>query len=637
MGIPPLPPLPPAPPGGGPQQPRTLYPPPGTQIRPPAVGAQVVDGVNQFVQNFKAMRDADRQRNLGIFQSDIQNLMLGIPVDMKKTARAAKRAGLNIDFEGTAATPGTPAIPAQSMNVQAPPQTQQLPPLPDGSGAMPSVMNQPPPAPMDIPGVSGWPSSPYQPAQPQSLGQRIMNGLGWRTPAFNPNSPGAAALGQLGDEGQQRQALQQLLLGGQASLLPGQIQLDRLKQVADAQGIGFEGAKTLMLQRALLGDERARQMLVDTGMLPKIGLDEIRQAGQQIGLPDSQIAKREMFVFTGGPEIQKALLETAAKPEFFNRFKGGPPAAMQYLFSGFGLSGAPGIPAPAGQIEQPGRTPEEDAQHAQKIIEFGKDHPGMPFDLANTAVDAMENGSPDLVRQLTPILNKYSSQEAYDNHFKTGNLQVEIERLNQEAKWKAAELDLNARRAISDRLGTELTDYMNAARSATDPISRNALEQKAALLNQKLNNLEIPLGNGQNMTLGAGELGTAYVPSPTFGQWASPMQNLFNIMGGHWAANLPKSYIIPNTGVYGGQASAANVRPGDPASIARVLDGVIQQPPGMNLGPDNLKTYKINAAREILQKGLDKKLIDSDTANKVLNSLQGVSPNDVEYFQKNFR
>ena len=232
-----LPPLPPRPQVNGPMQ----YAPQGNVANGPVpvpgaapfkqpLAPNLIDGINRFMQEYKAQRDAQKARYLNMGQTNLQNMMLGLPIDKMKTAKYLKKGGMDLDFEGAAATPGTPG---QTINVpgspgspgQAPPTISipasagapgtigtpgwlQGPPLPGTPGQMPidarSIMMPSGPAtagqmPIDprTIQVPGNPGTPYQPGPQQSGIGQLLTSMGLRGPQINPNSPGMQWMNQM--------------------------------------------------------------------------------------------------------------------------------------------------------------------------------------------------------------------------------------------------------------------------------------------------------------------------------------------------------------------------------------------------------------------------------------------------------
>src|SRR6266446_714191 len=99
--------------------PATPYPAPNqAQSAPPNTGASVVAGIADFLQNYQRGQQAEQDRNKQDFISDVQMMMLGIPVDHTKMAKKAKAAGMDLDFEGTNAPP---QVPQGAQQPQFPP------------------------------------------------------------------------------------------------------------------------------------------------------------------------------------------------------------------------------------------------------------------------------------------------------------------------------------------------------------------------------------------------------------------------------------------------------------------------------------------------------------------------------------
>jgi len=110
--------------GGG------MPPPQGAMPYQTPVANQVVEGINQFVDNFKGVRDEEKQAAKQRFLEAVQMAQLGLPIDMQKAARDARKAGLNFDYDsprqpqqpqgqpGAMPPPGQPGMGAPPMGQQ---------------------------------------------------------------------------------------------------------------------------------------------------------------------------------------------------------------------------------------------------------------------------------------------------------------------------------------------------------------------------------------------------------------------------------------------------------------------------------------------------------------------------------------
>lgn len=112
----------------------------------------LVDGINNYVSNFKGVLDEDKKKAEAEFLADIDRINKGIPVDMKKTARAARKAGYNFDYE----SPTPKQLAAQQQQQMMPQPQMQMPG--GGMGAIPPQMGGGPPGgglPMPMPQQGG--------------------------------------------------------------------------------------------------------------------------------------------------------------------------------------------------------------------------------------------------------------------------------------------------------------------------------------------------------------------------------------------------------------------------------------------------------------------------------------------------
>ncbi len=534
FGIPPLP-QPPRDAGMGyaPQGNMAPGPSPNPYMLPykQPLAPTLIDGINKFMENYRQQREADKQRNAGLFDKDIQNINLGIPVDLKKTAKYAKRAGLNIDFEGTAAAPAIPGGSAQGA-----PQQQQMPALPDGT-PMPAQTVQPGSVP--TPGAAGM---PYQPPAPQSPIQGLLAKMGMTNPQINPQSPGMNWLQQQAQLGQQRAGMQPQVLANQQKALGVQ-----------GQQLDTAAQKELILGQALAGNPQALEMATRLDMTKGLPADDLFRIGRKLGMTEDQIAKQAYQLLSGYKpgEMQKMLFEEATKlaPRMPSK---SPLAAFKYLTD------------PQNAPEKPGFTPEEEANLAQKAIELKKEHPGLSFPAAYNAVLGTVYGNSDQQTAVANYLGKFKDQQQIENHYKDLDLGLQFQKFGESVNEFKASHELAVGNAIREALGPQMNEYAKMMAS-TDPAIQSTGTQLYVDAAKKLAAVKVKLPNGQEVSVGPGDLTSEQIIGYTH-----PINSLRGVFG------LP----VPTRLAVGGNTMGNPAA--DPNGIMASIKAIMEPPAGLS-------------------------------------------------------
>jgi hypothetical protein len=511
------------------------------------------------MENYKAQRQQDQQRNAGLFDKDIQNINLGIPVDLKKTAKYAKRAGLNIDFEGTAATPGGPATPPGM--VQGPPQQQQLSPLPDGTQMPPQMA---PGGSVPTPGMPGMQGTPYQPPAPQSGIQQLLTKMGMTNPQINPQSPGMGWL-------QQQQQLGQMRAGMQ----PQQLALQQKQLGIQGQQLDNEAQKELITGQALAGNPQAMDMGIRMGTFKDMPADDLFRIGRKLGLTEDQISKQAYMLLSGYKpgEMQKMMFEEATKlaPRMPSK---SPLAAYKYLTD------------PANAPEKPGFTPEEEANLAQKAIELKKEHPGLSFPAAYNAVLGTVYGNSDQQSAVSNYLGKFQDKNQWDNHYKQLDLSLQMQKFGETVSEFKSTHELAVGNAIREALGPQMNEFAKMMTS-TDPAIQSQGMKLYIDAAKKLNAVKVKLSNGQEVSVGPGDLTAEQLYS-----WGyHPIESVKKLFGSQNA-------ILPMRMNVGGNALGPGVLAQDPSGVQATLKAMME-PPAYLKGED-LQKYQIALYGELM-------------------------------------
>ena len=423
----------------------------------PPVAANIVEGINAFMQNFKAMRDQDRARNQQLFQQDVQNMMLGLPVDMKKTARYAKRAGLNIDFENPApsATQDRPAIPPQQIGT-----------LPGAGGGIPVMQ----------PGMPGIPAAPTPP--PVSGFQHFLQGMGIAQPRFDPNSPGAQAMTALQGIGQQN--LQTMQTEAQ------------LKQKI----LGNQGMLAGIQAAALGGDPNALHMASRFQLANESPMDQLMWMGQQAGKSEAEVAKTAWYMHTGGPERAK-LMWTLAQDMAKYMPHHDPMEAMAHLQD-------PTNP----QFQPLALTPEEETARLGKILEYKTSKPLMPLSDATIVATAAMSGDPKLMQMANKIDAQYKSAKEIDMQQFKQNYGLELAKLNEMIRNNNLLDEQRVREAVERAAGEEFSNAQKILADPNAPQAQKTLAQQMMADSQaKMGDVKVKFRDGSTVTLGSKDIG----------------------------------------------------------------------------------------------------------------------------------
>lgn len=391
MGAFPLPPPLPAPPTvQGPQAPGPgqgyMQPPTQAQSTPPPAAANIVQGIASFMQQFGAQKEQKRQQSANQAQQNLQNLILGLPVDLKKTARLMKSAGMDLDFES--ATTQAPPAASTMAGAGAPisPGGSNVP-LQSNVGGPP--VSQPPTAPTDV-----W----------NRIKQMMTGG-----PPIQDSSPGMAALRQLQQRGQQN------------------VQTAGLQNTVQQQTLANEGQKQAILTSAMSGNPQAGEQAQRLGLMKDLPGDEVFRMGKTAGLSDPQIGLQMWRHLTGEDKMNQELM-TMAK-EWAPRFDGRLDTAMQYV-----TSVAQGQSPPV----QPSMTFDEKLKVTQLSNDMQKERPMLPSSIADTAaMQRLTNGT--VSKGLQAAIDKFPttgeidwSKWTYDKKTDAQKFGFEVARFTQE-------------------------------------------------------------------------------------------------------------------------------------------------------------------------------------------------------------
>lgn len=381
-------------PATGPQG--TMYPSaPGT-LPYSTTSSSLVQGIGEFLKNFHAARDADKDRNRQMFETGLQNLMAGVPVDQKKLAKYAKRAGLPLDFEDKA--PDTHVLPSTGD------QAAQAAMLAQG-GMMPGV---PPQA-----AAQAATPPPQQAPPPQvqpGLMDKLKSSLGMG--GIGANSPVMQYLGQMGEMGKTNLATQ----GGEAK------QKNNILNVMKA---------------AMQGDPKAQEMATRIGLFHLLGpRDEMTLLMRKSGMSDDEVTKANMYMMMGGPQKEMELRKMAV--EFAPRFGGDLQKSLEYVQGTFSTGKAPAN-------LRPSLTFDEAHKQGTLMSSLQKDYPNAPPYLIHKLTETLTSpgeSSQAVAKELFGQLQQYpskagqdfyqwSAEQAQKSKFHTDNMSVEWSRLAQ--------------------------------------------------------------------------------------------------------------------------------------------------------------------------------------------------------------
>lgn len=422
-----LPPIPsPGPPQIGPQG--SVYPQaPGT-LPYSTTGPAIVQGISQFMNNFTQMRQAERDRYHQMFESGVQNMMAGIPVDTKKLAKYAKRANLPINFE----EPTQLDVEHKAMNAMQASLASGASQVPGPSGAgiqqaaKQSPMAQPPPQ-----------------AQPGLLDRLKQGLLGGGGGPIGPNSPGMQWLQQMKSMGADENEVRKNILNIKKS--------------------------------ALLGDPKGVEMATRMGLFHAIGpRDEMTMLMRKSGMSDEAITAANMYMYLGGAQSKEMVWKMAG--EMAPRFGGDFQKALSYtqkVFSG----------EPTGAGETPGMSFDELDKRGRLTWEMMKENPFAPPQEVAAAAEAMTSpgqSGQQVGQALAQHLGQYPRKEGIDFlkwsqemqqkvKFHTDNMGVEWSRLAQEKQIHEQSFALQQLNSIRQAAGQQFESWWKVREDKNAP------------------------------------------------------------------------------------------------------------------------------------------------------------------------
>jgi hypothetical protein len=387
-------------------------------------------GIAAFLTNYHQGREAEKASNKQDFLSDVQLMMLGIPVSHVEMAKKAKKAGMDLDFEND----NNPAVAAQANNAQvgqqfgqaaaaASPALQQMLTAQtrglsqDMSGGVDTPSTQPS---MSLPAGQMQPIPPPTPAPSRNLFQRLADQY-TGGPEPNPNSTGMQWLRQLAGQGSEeaRQTEQQRQMRG---------------GMLDIMG------------RAIKGDPQALAMatrLPEGYNLKSMPFDDLRSLGMTVGASPADTAKAIMYHALGGPQAMQHMMTMAEK--FAPKFGGNLGQAMKYVMdtSGTGYSSL-----------KPGLSIEEETKVQDTIDKMSKLYPKAPLNLMRTYANLEFLGNKPAAAQISNYLSNHYEREGTlkQNEFNTTN-EWHMAEMKQAAWIHSENLDLGLKKAILDATG----------------------------------------------------------------------------------------------------------------------------------------------------------------------------------------
>jgi hypothetical protein len=417
------------------------------------LGGQLVAGINEFLKQYREQRNASKNQAAQEADQDIKNMMLGLPVDIKKTAAKLKKAGVNLDFES------------------------------DRPGVTPSV---PPP--------------------PQGKMDRLKQELGFSQPPINPNSPGMEALLQISQRGQTRNTLMDKALG-----LQGQ-QLD-----LSAQQMSNQSRLQSLLTGALNNDPKALELATRFGLAHSLPSDTWFQIGRGAGKSDEEISKQMWWMYTGGPEAKRQLIDLADKNK--ERFGGRMDQAMKY-YDDILSTGKSSI--------EPEMTFDEQIKVAERADKLMQLHPTMPLNIARLSAEVEVAGNKELAdKTRTFIAKNYPTAGAINLQQYSQDFNLQIQKFRESQQQFRLSHELAVVNSVKDALGGQFNKFAEMYNSATkegDDGNRNAALKGMVDAMQKLGQIEVQLPGGQKINLGTSNLELKRVegwlkPSTWFNDW----------------------------------------------------------------------------------------------------------------------
>lgn len=459
-------PLPPQVPNFGGPAPFQGYNAPQNQAQsaPPNTGANIIQGISAFLEQYKKSKESERQDAMGKAQQHIQNLLLGLPVDLKKTAQAMKKAGLDIDFDSTTSFTGPSA-----------PQTHTpTGPVPGG------------PATTDL-----GPSPVQTPAaQPQQgFWDRVKSQYLGQGGQVSDSSPGMESLRRMQQRGQQNTRLDQ----GKANLE------EKALGVQDG-AIDIESQKQALVIGALAGNPEATDRAQRMGIMQDLKGDEIFRMGHAAGLTDEQIGKGFMGAQFGNNKMLEMQISMA---DGMKKFFGNDLAkSMKYVNDVFTEGKS--------QLQPEAVSIDDRLKMMQATVDIQKQYPTVPLNLANTYAMAEASGDKDTASKLRNLISsKFPTSGEVDWKKWSAGMDQQVKQFNQATLNFNREYELNVMNAVRGQMGNQFDQSMKILESkqATDE-EKNVARSVIADAMNKLTELKVKLPGGGTVTLGPGDLAT---------------------------------------------------------------------------------------------------------------------------------
>lgn len=493
-----------------------------TSPYPASQGANLIQGINAFLEQFQKSRERDRSQSANMAQQGLQNLMLGLPVDVKKLAGHMKKAGMELDFESTLTPGAAPSVQSHGGESTGVPGSN----VPQRT-AMPGTPPMVQPA-----NTHGNPQTQVQgPSFWEKVKAAYMGGGG----QINPQSPGIAALQRMGQRGQMQQQL------GDKQMLVQSGQLDLAQS-----SLGIDAKKQAVMSAALGGSQQAVDVATRSGMMKELEGDQLFRLGDAAGLTREQTAARILGMQAQGQnlDMMKMMLGVAEKwaPHFGNDLS----KATKYVQDIFTKGKSDLVPD--------SMTMEERIKITQSAIDMQKQHPTAPFNLTEAYAMANAKGDPTAKLISKTLSEKFPTAGDIDWSKWKGDQALQLQQFGQLVTNQNREYDLNVLNAVRGQLGKEFDDAMAVLSNKNS----SPQEQTTArtLMSEKLNQLNqlkinIP-GTKQTVSFG---MGTKLAPP----EGVIPSLTRF-LSGGYFGNNQS---VVPTGGA------------------AEAMKGIMKAPPGV--------------------------------------------------------
>lgn len=441
----------------------------GTSIAPPNTASNLIQGIAAFMDQYKKGREEERMKYANLAQQNITNMMLGLPVDKKKTAQYMKKAGMDLDFESAV----VPSTERQTGTLGAGAPTQAGGTTVPGSGAGVAY---------DVPGPPQ-----LQQAPPPSWKQRLASGMGFGTPKIEATSPGMQALDRIAALGQQNLSQREV-----AS------QLASRQQGLQGQQMDVTSEQMNITMAALKGNPAAVEQATRMGVFKSLPGDELFRIGRAAGMTDEAIAKQAFYVQMGGPQMMQQLMKMSEG--MADRFGGDLSKSSRYVQDIFTM----------GTSElRPSLTIDEKFKIVDKALDVQKNHPTVPLNLANAYATAAATPGGEKVAAdlLSHISEKYPTAGNIDWKKWSSSMDWDMSKFRQQYALQAAEHELSVMNAVRNQLGKNADDAMKVLMDKDSSVDtrKTAADMLVSEFN-KLGSLKVKLPGGQEISLGPGEL-----------------------------------------------------------------------------------------------------------------------------------